>query len=277
MYAHGRGRSEFCVHHASLVDEHGAEALKRGLPRRNEVVASWQPVIVAPESEAGTPAPHATVIADPATVRPRLAEAAAESLDEISRSLLEAAVGAVKKQWITFECDCGRKKRVEVPVPDVRARVAAIELLLREGLGRTPQAEESALPRIPRRPGENATGRGVGGSAHPAHSRGGRDTVMDGDATRRSNPRASSVPRIRVGPLPNGARTGVHGCRRPRVLTARSTAPAGVAASLRRDAVGADRRAGRARRSHHDRADLHSCHRGRDLGRLRGGALVRSA
>jgi hypothetical protein len=149
--------SEFCVHHAGLVDEHGAEALKRGLPRRKEVVANWQPTIVTPETEAGTPSPHGTVTADPATVRPRLAEAAAESLDEISRSLLEAAIGAVKKQWITFECDCGRKKRIEVPVPDVRARVAAIELLLREGLGRTPQAEESAVPRIPRSPEEVET------------------------------------------------------------------------------------------------------------------------
>jgi hypothetical protein len=35
-------------------------------------------------------------------------------------------------------------------VPDVRWRVAAIELLLREGLGRPPQAEEAASPRLPR-------------------------------------------------------------------------------------------------------------------------------
>ena len=35
-------------------------------------------------------------------------------------------------------------------VPDVRSRVAAIELLLREGLGRPPQAEEAASPRLPR-------------------------------------------------------------------------------------------------------------------------------
>ncbi len=36
-----------------------------------------------------------------------------------------------------------------MPVPDVRARVAAIELLLREGLGRAPQAEEKPAPRLP--------------------------------------------------------------------------------------------------------------------------------
>jgi hypothetical protein len=37
-----------------------------------------------------------------------------------------------------------------VRIPDVRSRVAAIELLLREGLARPPQAEEAASPRLPR-------------------------------------------------------------------------------------------------------------------------------
>jgi hypothetical protein len=37
-----------------------------------------------------------------------------------------------------------------VKIPDVRSRVAAIELLLRQGLGRPPQAEESTSPRLPR-------------------------------------------------------------------------------------------------------------------------------
>jgi hypothetical protein len=87
---------------------------------------------------------------DPATVRPRLAEAAAEGLEGIRKTLLDAATGAVRDHWITFECgECGSRKRVEVPVPDVRARVAATELLLREGLGRPPQAEETAAPRLP--------------------------------------------------------------------------------------------------------------------------------
>ena len=35
-------------------------------------------------------------------------------------------------------------------MPNVRSRVAAIELLLREGLGRPPQAEEAASARLPR-------------------------------------------------------------------------------------------------------------------------------
>jgi hypothetical protein len=88
--------------------------------------------------------------ADPVTVRPRLAQAAAEGLEGIRKTLLDAATGAVRDHWITFECgECGSRKRVEIPVPDVRARVAAIELLLREGLGRPPQAEETRVPRIP--------------------------------------------------------------------------------------------------------------------------------
>jgi hypothetical protein len=91
-----------------------------------------------------------TRVIDPATVRPRLAEAAAEGLDGIRKTLLDAATGAVRDHWITFECgECGSRKGVEVPVPDVRARVAAIELLLREGLGRAPQAEETPAPRLP--------------------------------------------------------------------------------------------------------------------------------
>jgi hypothetical protein len=114
----------------------------------------WHPRLVTTESETATPSGNGAATADPATVRPRLAEAAAGSLDEISRVLLEAATGATKKQWADFECDCGRRKRVEVPMRDVRARVAAIELLLREGLGRAPQAEEPPTARLPRSPEE---------------------------------------------------------------------------------------------------------------------------
>jgi hypothetical protein len=65
--------------------------------------------------------------------------------------LLDAALGATRETWITTSYSaCGKKQRVEVKVPDVRSRVAAIELLLREGLGRPPQAEEAASPRLPR-------------------------------------------------------------------------------------------------------------------------------
>ena len=104
-----------------------------------------------PEANSNGPTGYERRSVDPATVRPRLAEAAAESLEDIQRTLLEAVTSASKPAWAEFECsDCGKRKRVEVPVPDVRARVAAIELLLREGLGRPAQAEElPTLPRIP--------------------------------------------------------------------------------------------------------------------------------
>ena len=68
-----------------------------------------------------------------------------------SSALLDAALGATREMWVTTACSgCGKKQRVEVKIPDVRSRVAAIELLLREGLGRPPQAEEAASPRLPR-------------------------------------------------------------------------------------------------------------------------------
>jgi hypothetical protein len=146
--------SQFCVHHERLVAEHGADALKQGLPRRKQARGRWQPTIIAVSADESTEgsASSARRSADPSTVRPRLAEAAAENVDDIRRTLLDAATAASKPAWVEFECtDCGNRKRVEVPIPDVRARVAAIELLLREGLGRPAQAEEPAsLPHLPR-------------------------------------------------------------------------------------------------------------------------------
>ena len=64
--------------------------------------------------------------------------------------MLDAALGATRENWTTFTCpDCGKKHRAQVQVPDVRARVGAIEVLLREGLGRPAQAEEIASPKLP--------------------------------------------------------------------------------------------------------------------------------
>ena len=66
-------------------------------------------------------------------------------------ALLDAALGSLRPVWVTHAArECGQKERIEVQVPDVRSRVAAIELLLREGLGRPPQAVEAASPRLPR-------------------------------------------------------------------------------------------------------------------------------
>jgi hypothetical protein len=86
-------------------------------------------------------------------VRPALAQAAAASLDAIQQALLDAALGAAREHWATFTCpDCGKKHRAQVQVPDVRSRVAAIELLLREGLGRPAQAEETHHAVLPATP-----------------------------------------------------------------------------------------------------------------------------
>jgi len=64
------------------------------------------------------PTGHEHRAVDPASVRPRLAEAAAESVEDIQRTLLDAATSASKPAWVEFECtDCGNRKRVEVPIP----------------------------------------------------------------------------------------------------------------------------------------------------------------
>jgi hypothetical protein len=103
-----------------------------------------EPPIAEAEAEASVTS------ADPATVRPSLALAAAENVEALKESLLQAAAAATKPTWITVECSgCGERSRIEAPVPDVRARVAAIELLLREGLGRPATAEEVTSPQLP--------------------------------------------------------------------------------------------------------------------------------
>jgi hypothetical protein len=140
--------SEFCSHHTALLGSVNAEALREGrIPKKRSLKASTLRVVPATDVEPAT-----TVIAnaDPATVRPSLAAAAAENIEALKASLLEAAAAATKPTWITVECSgCGERSQVEAPVPDVRARVAAIELLLREGLGRPAVAEEVHAPRLP--------------------------------------------------------------------------------------------------------------------------------
>ena len=139
--------SAFCSHHATLVEEIGEERVRSGDHPRRRRSTVIEPLLAEVETTPASGNGHA----DPAQVRPRLAEAAAASLDDISSALLDAALGATRETWVTTACSgCGKKQRVEVKIPDVRSRVAAIELLLREGLGRPPQAEENASPRLPR-------------------------------------------------------------------------------------------------------------------------------
>jgi hypothetical protein len=138
----------FCRHHEQFGEVHGEDAIREGrYPRaRNPQVEI--PVAVATETESS--GRNGSVAMSPADVRPALAQAAASSLDAIQQALLDAALGAAREHWATFTCpDCGKKHRAQVNIPDVRSRVAAIELLLREGLGRPAQAEEphhAALP-----------------------------------------------------------------------------------------------------------------------------------
>jgi hypothetical protein len=140
--------SEFCPKHSRLAEEHGLGAVMIGaVPKRRalRVVEAPKVTIVTTMAE-----PSAALPISPSNVRPMLAEAAAENAEQLKTSLLEAAGSAVRPVWLTVECsNCGERSSVQAPVPDVRARVAAIELLLREGLGRPPQAEEPRVSRVP--------------------------------------------------------------------------------------------------------------------------------
>jgi hypothetical protein len=145
--------SEFCPHHLSLVEKHGEEALKRGEhlppPRSAQNLRAVRKPIIAETVEAPT-AETGNGKADPASVRPLLAEAAAASIEDIRRVLVETATGANKQVWATVTCKhCERQGRYEVVLPDYRVRLDAVEALLREGLGRVPQSEPAAVPRMP--------------------------------------------------------------------------------------------------------------------------------
>ena len=139
--------SPFCSSHTTLVEEIGEQRVRSGDHARRRKTSTTEPLVAEVRASPASGNGHA----DPAQVRPRLAEAAAGALDDIQAALLDAALGSVRPVWVTHSCrECGQKERIEVQVPDVRSRVAAIELLLREGLGRPPQAEEAASPRLPR-------------------------------------------------------------------------------------------------------------------------------
>jgi hypothetical protein len=144
--------SEFCVHHIKLLETVDAQAMRQGrTPKKRALKESGLRVVAeSPPEPVATTGPATVTNADPSTVRPLLAAAAAENVEQLKASLLEAAGSAVKPVWLTVECSSsGERSRVEAPVPDVRSRVSAIELLLREGLGRPATAEEVRSPRMP--------------------------------------------------------------------------------------------------------------------------------
>jgi hypothetical protein len=127
----------FYVRHTKLLATVDAETLKQGrIPKQRKQRASLLRAVAEPATD-GDADPSAVTTADPSTVRPSLALAAGENLEQLTASLLEAAGSAVKPVWLTVECArCGERSQVEAPIPDVRSRVAAIELLLtRRGWG----------------------------------------------------------------------------------------------------------------------------------------------
>jgi hypothetical protein len=139
------------VHHTRLLATVDAELLRQGrTPKKRAAAAPVLRIVSGSTADVETTDSTTPTNADPATVRPSLAAAAAENVEQLTASLLEAAGSAAKPVWLTVECaGCGERSRIEAPVPDVRARVAAIEVLLREGLGRPATAEEVPSPRMP--------------------------------------------------------------------------------------------------------------------------------
>ena len=119
--------SEFCVHHTKLLATVDAETLRSGrMPKTRSAAKQMLHLVSEPRSDAEMTVTATIATADPATVRPSLAAAAAENLEQLTTSLLEAAGSAAKPVWITVACNnCGVRSQVEAPVPDVRARLAA--------------------------------------------------------------------------------------------------------------------------------------------------------
>ena len=56
----------------------------------------------------------------------------------------------MRPTWLTVTCGSWAS-RVEAPLPDARTRLQGIELLLKEGLGRAPEADEQSTAVLPRR------------------------------------------------------------------------------------------------------------------------------
>jgi hypothetical protein len=145
--------SRFCRRHEALAEKWGEEQVMSGdypgnAPRK-------LPAIVVESEPTAEPA-HVNADGnggggDPAAIRPALAQLAADNLSELQRTLLDAALSATTTRWATVTCQrCGTKSRVELPAPDVRSRLQAIQLLLSESLGRAPSAPEATTPSLPR-------------------------------------------------------------------------------------------------------------------------------
>ena len=142
----------FCRHHERLAEKHGEEAIRSGRYPRTRTPRQAAPVKAQIGShDASNAGPsNGSAAVTPAAVRPALAQAAADELGTITAVLMDAATHTTRPVWTTPACpECGTQFRQEVQVPDHKARVAAVEVLLREGLGRPAQAEEPAKPSLP--------------------------------------------------------------------------------------------------------------------------------
>src|SRR4051794_23376697 len=93
--------AEFCPYHLGLVEEHGSETLKKGaLPKEQALRVVEEPS--KPERAAADGTVAATS-ADPATIRQKLASAAAENVEQLKEMLLDAVGSATKPVWVTAE------------------------------------------------------------------------------------------------------------------------------------------------------------------------------
>src|SRR5262245_57304573 len=139
--------ASFCRHHERLVETHGEEAVRNGRYPRTRTPRPRAPLEAELESEAASNGANGVT---PAAVRPALAQAAADELGTITAVLMDAATNTTRPVWTTPCCpECCTQFRQEVHIPDHKARVSAVEVLLREGLGRPGQAEEPTKPRLP--------------------------------------------------------------------------------------------------------------------------------
>jgi hypothetical protein len=143
----------YCRHHEKLAEKHGEKAVRDGRYPRTRTPRQIAPVEAQLESQHASGvelSSNGSGAVTPAAVRPALAQAAADELGTIAAVLMDAATNTTRPVWTTPACpECGTQFRQEVHVPDHKARVAAVEVLLREGLGRPAQAEETTMPRLP--------------------------------------------------------------------------------------------------------------------------------
>lgn len=152
----------FCVHHARLAERWGNDRVREGKIPKQRGRRQQRPVLTLESRQPEQPTPElveAEVVEvvrkaiGPDEVRPKLAAAAAENLDDLQKALLETALGALHEHTVTLTCpDCGMTSRHQVATPDPRARLQAMDLLFREGLGRAPQSEPAPQQSLPDTP-----------------------------------------------------------------------------------------------------------------------------